>query len=187
LAPRWLAGIEADLQASGQKGSALGVFSGTTTNCSFAVCTFTNTTDITAKLSWFGTVRGRAGIEQNGLWFYGTGGMAYGRVSVSGTNTFYVADASNPATAVIYSTPFSYSVTKVGWVVGAGIEGRLNVRQWTWKIEYLHMDLGSIGGGSFANTPSINIVPSTAPIAALSSSKFTDEIVRIGINYQLSP
>jgi FecR-like protein/outer membrane protein with beta-barrel domain len=187
LAPRWLAGIEADLQASGQKGSALGVFSGTTTNCSFAVCTFTNTTDITAKLSWFGTVRGRAGIEQSGLWFYGTGGMAYGRVSVSGTNTFYVADASNPATAVIYSTPFSYSVTKVGWVVGAGVEGRLSVRQWTWKIEYLHMDLGSIGGGSFANTPSINIVPSTAPIAALSSSKFTDEIVRIGINYQLSP
>jgi outer membrane immunogenic protein len=176
LAPRWLAGIEADFQASGQKGTTRGLFSGITTDCSFNTCVFTNTTDITAKLSWFGTARGRAGMEQNGLWFYGTGGLAYGKVSVSGTNTFSVTATPGPVT-VVYSTPFSYSKTKWGWVAGAGIEGRFGVSKWTWKIEYLHMDLGSIGGGSFGGLP----------VVALNSSKFTDEIVRFGINYKISP
>ncbi len=186
LAPRWLAGFETDFQASGQKGSALSVFSGITSSCSFTTCVFSNTTDITAKLSWFGTVRGRAGIEQNGLWLYGTGGLAYGKVSVSGTNTFSVT-GTPPPTTVVYSTPFSYSKTKMGWVIGAGVEGRFGLSRWTWKIEYLHMDLGSIGGGTFANVPSANVIPSNAPVVTLNSTRFTDEIVRIGINYQLSP
>ena len=183
LTPRWLAGIEADFQASGQKGSSRGAFSGTTFDLNgiacttVATCAFTNTTDITAKLSWFGTVRGRAGIEQNGLWFYGTGGLAYGKISVSGTNTFHASDNVSILDTVTYTTPFSYSTTKWGWVAGAGIEGRLSVSKWTWKIEYLHMDLGSIGGGSFGTTPYIT----------LNSMNFTDDIVRVGINYQISP
>lgn len=182
IAPRWLAGLEADIQASGQKGSALGVFSGFTTNtppfgCTDPICAYTNTTDITAKLSWFGTVRARAGVERNGTWFYGTGGFAYGRITVSGTNTFTVTDAvAAPPTTVVFSTPFSYSKTKLGWVAGVGAEGRLGVGKLTWKIEYLHIDLGSIGGGSFGSIPLVTV----------NSTKFTDEIVRVGINYPLS-
>jgi outer membrane immunogenic protein len=174
IAPRWLAGIEADIQSSGQKGSALGAFFGADPACSTPVCTYSNTTDVTAKLSWFGTVRARAGVEQNGIWFYGTGGFAYGRITISGTNTFTVTDTT-PATAV-FSTPFSYSRTKSGWVVGAGAEGRLGASKWTWKIEYLHIDLGSIGGGSFGSVPLVTV----------NSIKFTDEIVRLGINFPLS-
>lgn len=183
LAPRWLAGIEADFQASGQKGSGLGVFSGVSSSnaipqtCTDPVCAYTNTTDITAKLSWFGTARGRAGIELNGLWFYGTGGLAYGKVSVSGTNTFRINDPSNIPPTFVYSTSFSYSKTKLGWVIGTGVEGRFSLSNWTWKIEYLHIDLGSIGGGSFGGVP----------LVTLDSAKFTDEIVRVGINYKLSP
>jgi outer membrane immunogenic protein len=174
IAPRWLAGIEADIQGSGQKGSSIGAFSGTTFSCSAPVCTYSNTTDVTAKLSWFGTVRARAGVEQNGIWLYGTGGFAYGRITISGTNTFTVTDVS-PATAV-FSTPFSYSRTKLGWVAGAGAEGRLGASKWTWKIEYLHIDLGSIGGGSFGSVPLVTV----------NSTKFTDEIVRLGVNFPLS-
>jgi outer membrane immunogenic protein len=181
LAQTWLAGFEADIQAANQKGSALGMFSGTTSGlginpaCTAVVCTYTNTTDITAKLSWFGTVRGRAGTEVEGLWLYATGGLAYGRVSVSGRNTFTVTETGGFQT-VTYSVPFSYSATKVGWVAGVGAENRIGVGRWTWKIEYLHVDLGSVGGGSFGTLPVVNI----------NSVKFTDEIVRFGLNYVFS-
>src|SRR5262249_24111024 len=128
----------------------------------------------TAKLSWFGTARGRAGTELNGLWFYATGGLAYGQISASGTNTFTVTATGIP-TPVVYATPIIYSVTKVGWVVGAGIEGRLGVGPWRWKVEYLHVDLGSFGTGPFGSAPTVNI-----------DTRFTDEIARVGFNYPLS-
>jgi hypothetical protein len=174
LATGWLAGIESDIQAAGQKSSALGQFSGITEACTFLACAYTNTTDITAKLSWFGTTRGRAGVELNGLWLFATGGLAYGQVSVSGTNTVTVTGLGVP-TPVVYSTPIDYSVTKVGWAAGGGIEGRVGLSQWTWKVEYLHVDLGSIGPNSFGSVPIVNI-----------ESKITNEIARIGFNYPLS-
>jgi hypothetical protein len=176
FASHWLAGVETDLQASGQKGSIHDVFSGTTSGvaCTSLLCTYTNTTDITAKLSWFGTTRGRVGTELNGLWLYGTGGLAYGELSFSGINSFTVTGSGLPM--LVYSTPINYSLTKVGWVVGGGIEGRLGVSQWTWKVEYLHIDLGSIGTHDVGSLPAVTINGGT----------FTDEIVRLGINYPLS-
>jgi outer membrane immunogenic protein len=184
LAPQWIGGIEADFQGSGQRDSSRGLFSGiaigTTANqvCnSSQTCNYTNTTDMTARLSMFGTIRGRVGTLFNNLLLYGTGGLAYGKLSVSGTNTFNVICSTCLAgvTTVTYSTPFSYSMTKAGWTLGAGIEGLLGVRNWTWKVEYLHIDLGSIGSGSFGTTPSVT----------LGTGKFTDEIVRVGLNYRV--
>jgi hypothetical protein len=176
--PGWLAGIEADIQSAGQKSSALGQFSGTTSGvigaCTALTCTYTNTSDITARLSWFGTARGRAGAEVNGLLLYATGGLAYGQVSVSGTNTFTVSALGVP-TPVIYTTPINYSVTRVGWAAGGGIEGRLGLSRWTWKVEYLHVDLGTIGPYSFGSVPTVKI-----------DTRITDEIARIGFNYPLS-
>lgn len=181
FSPGWLAGLEADLQGSGEKASGSGVFSGSTMDgpdCSDPICTYTNTTDITAKLNWFGTARGRVGALWNNMLFYGTGGLAFGEVSVSGTNTFSI---TNNGTTVNYSTPFSYSKTKTGWTAGAGIEGLLGVRNWTWRVEYLHIDLGSIGAGSFGTGSS-----GTTPSVTLSTGKFTDDIVRIGLNYHFA-
>jgi hypothetical protein len=63
----------------------------------------------------------------------------------------------------------------VGWVAGAGVEGRLGVSRWSWKAEYLHVDLGSIGTHSLG----------ALPVVDLASSRVTDEILRLGINYQL--
>jgi hypothetical protein len=173
-----LAGIETDIQAVGQKGSALGQFSGITSGaaCStvtLLTCAYLNTADITARLSWFGTARARAGAEVNGLLFYATGGLAYGQVSVSGSDTFTVA--ASGFTPVVYTTPINYSVTKVGWAAGGGIEGRVGLSRWTWKLEYLHIDLGSIGPYSFGSVPTVVI-----------DNRITDEIARIGFNYPLS-
>jgi len=176
IAPNWLGGIEADIQCSGQKGSARGGFSGNTTTCTNGDCSFASAHDITARLNWFGTFRARGGFESNGLWVYGTAGLAYGKVSVSGNNTLLLHDNSFSPPELVASlfTPFNYSQLKVGWTAGLAIEGLIGNGPWRWKVEYLHIDLGTINGGAFGGLPTILV----------NTTRFTDEIVRAGFNYK---
>jgi outer membrane immunogenic protein len=174
IAPTWLGGVEADFQGSGQKGSARGVFGGDGLYCTTESCSFAHANDITAKLNWFGTFRGRVGPEINGVWFYGTAGVAYGQVSVSGTNTAVFVDNSGPTVVGASSTPYSYSQLKGGWTAGVGAEGLIGNGPWRWKVEYLHIDLGNINGGTFGAVPFVQV----------NTTRFTDEIVRVGFNYK---
>jgi outer membrane immunogenic protein len=72
----------------------------------------------------------------------------------------------------------------VGWTAGAGIEASLwwwnpnpRASNWTAKLEYLHIDLG---------TRTINTVDiDGAPFAV--SNRVRDDIVRIGVNYHFWP
>ena len=41
-------------------------------------------------IDWFGTVRAKLGFAQNNWLLYGTGGLAYGQVSTSGSNNITV-------------------------------------------------------------------------------------------------
>ena len=66
---------------------------------------------------------------------------------------------------------FSASDTRVGWTVGAGLEYAF-LGNWTAKIEYLYVDLGSFDT-SF-----------TAPIR--NEVSFKENIVRLGLNYKFS-
>lgn len=173
LAPNWLAGVEADLQWSGEKAYGLASFdTGSGTTC--RNCSFNNTTGITARLSWFGTYRARAGYEWNGLWLYGTGGLAFGGISVSGINTLTSLVNSVPVGSVL--APYSYSSTEFGWVAGFGVEGLIGNGKWRWKAEYLHLQFYPAGGGLFGPTP----------VGAVNINGFTDDIVRVGLNYRLT-
>jgi outer membrane immunogenic protein len=180
IAPHWLGGIEVDIQGSGQRGSAHGGFAGNTTLCTSGVCSFTSAHDITARLNWFGTFRGRAGFESNGLWIYGTAGLAFGEVSASGSNSLSLFDNVSQSSVGSYSTPFSYSQLKGGWAGGVGIEGLVGNSPWRWKVEYLHIDLGSINGGAFGGASPFNILPSIL----VNTTRFTDDILRVGFNYK---
>jgi outer membrane immunogenic protein len=181
-APGWLAGFEADFQWSGQKNSRRGGFFGDTTDCSSSDCSFLNTTDITAKLSYFGTVRGRIGPEFNGLWVYVTGGLAYGKLSFDVANSLVLLNnvvpfGFPPAVVGTYTNAFSFSEWLAGYAVGVGIEGLLGADgKWRWKLEYLHIELGSIGG----------VVSGRNPAIGVTSGTFTDDIVRVGLNYRLN-
>jgi outer membrane immunogenic protein len=173
--PNWVLGIEADLQASGQRDSAsrsdpfLLFFPNTEGPPSIVPGTATFSHE--EKLQWFGTVRGRIGYAfWNDVMLYGTGGLAYGHVSSSVTETVTIGGISTAAS-------FSDSKTKVGWTLGAGIEGALpNTRNWTWKVEYLYIDLGTVDY-AFSD-PTLG--------AVMISNKVTDNIVRVGINYRLN-
>ncbi len=177
IAPHWLAAIEADIQGSGERGTAHGLFLGSTTDCSTEDCRFTNSTDITKKLTWFGTLRFKTGYEVNGIWIYGTAGLAYGELSISGANTLTLIDNSGREGAPnnvmgLFLSPFHLSQFQFGYSAGLGAEGLIAATNWRWKAEWLHIDLGSTDGGVFF------------PGLLVRGTRFTDEIVRIGFNYR---
>jgi outer membrane immunogenic protein len=72
---------------------------------------------------WFGTLRGRAGFAINNMLLYGTFGLAYGDLKAE----FGGLDESK---------------TLVGWTGGLGMEVGF-APNWSAKVEYLYMDLGS--------------------------------------------
>jgi outer membrane immunogenic protein len=168
----WLVGLEADIQGSGERGSSTITCLGCSDDGANIV------TSLTEKLNWFGTVRGRAGVLATpDVLLYATGGLAYGEVNVSGT---VAGDgAVGPATVVLPGT----SSTRAGWTAGAGVEGHIG-GNWTAKLEYLYMDLGTVSGGPVQLT---GILVSARTVAGLSySSHFTDNIVRVGVNYHFN-
>lgn len=159
--PSWLLGFESDFQGSSEQASAT-----TTMATAFTPAVLArqfpppNTLVDVEKLQWFGTVRGRVGWTPNqGALLYLTGGLAYGGVTSNPTfNTFNA----------------NFSTTKVGWVIGTGVEVFI-VKNWTAKVEYLYMDLGSI-----TNTFTVGLAP---PVPFVLNSHITDQIVRVGFNY----
>lgn len=174
----WLLGLEGDIQWSDQKGSAGYLCSVTlgpnpcTPNNTFVPGATGTALAIDQKLEWFGTVRGRAGLLATPRWLlYVTGGLAFGEIKTTGTMNGFASFSGLPIASV-----GSTSTTRAGWTVGAGVEGKIT-QNWSAKLEYLYMDLGSFGSGPFSLAPG-------APIAANVNSKFTDNILRVGINYQ---
>ena len=165
----WVFGVEADFQGSDQKGSSSisNPFSVFLDDNNLPTVFSINQT-FEAKILWFGTVRARAGLLIDPtLLAYLTGGLAYGRINIAGT----ITDTSVPTTWSFGSTP-----TNFGWTLGGGIEGAIpSTVDWTWKVEYLYIDLGSVSGTGFdpdfLSTFNWN-------------TKVTDNIVRVGVNYR---
>jgi outer membrane immunogenic protein len=97
------------------------------------------------KNEFLSTVRGRVGYAFDRVMPYVTGGLAVGSVKVS--------DALN-----------STDKTKAGWTVGAGVEFQF-APQWSAKVEYLYVDLGSVDLASY-------------------NTDFYANVVRGGVNYK---
>jgi outer membrane immunogenic protein len=196
----WVFGLEGDIQGSGQRGSTNAACPGgaptpiaaLSSACAPGhvgdttpgnVVAFPVTINLSEKLEWFGTVRGRIGPTITPtILAYVTGGLAYGQVNVAGTiggTNITGQNGTNTSTLTPVAGSFSNSTTKVGWTVGAGVEGVVS-GNWTARIEYLYMDLGSVSG-TF-------VTPITAPSGAFLTSRYsshiTDNIVRVGLNYR---
>ena len=72
----------------------------------------------------------------------------------------------------------SHNVTRAGWVIGAGIESALG-DNWSVKVEYLHVDLGTITASGGVTTQG------SASNATLNfSTKVTSDLVRVGAAYK---
>jgi outer membrane immunogenic protein len=103
---------------------------------------------------WFATARGRVGYAFDRFMPYITGGAAFGDVE-----------------AKVNPLALSASETRVGWTAGAGLEYAF-LGNWTAKIEYLYVDLGSFG------------TTFTAPVP--NNVSFKGNVVRAGLNYKFS-
>ena len=136
-------GLEGDVSYADVNGSAL---TAATAPCFIQGCT--------ARLSWFATVRARVGYSIGDWMPYVTGGGAVGEIKGS-------ADLGACSSAVTCS----FDETRWGWTVGGGLEYRFYAN-WSAKVEYLYMNLG---------TPSFNA-------ASVTSSAFAYNIVRAGVN-----
>jgi outer membrane immunogenic protein len=155
----WVFGLEADIQGTSEDGSN----STSLTTIIPGAPAVTGALSYSEKLPWFGTVRGRFGVLANPNWLlYATGGLAYGEVDTSATITSGALAASS-----------SFDTTRLGWTVGGGVEAFLS-RNWSAKVEYLYVDLGS-----FSNT--FTGVGTFTPVTL--STHVTDNIVRAGLNY----
>ena len=146
----------------------------------------TLTTQYQAKIDWFGTARGRVGYAADQFLFFATGGLAYGRVAVSGTNSFADTDVVCVPGCFSFSstgaTGFGASRTNAGWALGGGVEGAfLPMSRWTWKAEYLHVDLGSL---DTIVAPAIGAISVGVPPAVTMHTHFSDDILRVGVNYR---
>jgi outer membrane immunogenic protein len=154
----WVYGLEADIQ-----GASMNASSSATVTPPAAV---TGTATVEHKLRWFGTVRGRLGYAASNWLFYGTGGLIYGGVTSSLTQS-----ATNG-----YFATNSTSSTRAGWTLGAGTEVGF-WGKWSAKAEYLYFDLGRdsvtiLGTGAFTG------------ITYTASQKTAGHLLRAGVNYR---
>jgi outer membrane immunogenic protein len=184
---RGVFGLEADIQATAQKGSssltdfipgtpgtlaipciplevAPGCLPGTGTAGTPGTPSITGLINYQNKLPWFGTFRGRIGFTPAERWLvYATGGLAYGEVNT-------VESLTVGGTSVALST----NAIRLGWTVGGGVEAAIR-DGWTAKFEYLYIDFGSVTDAL------VGIAPIT-PIAT--RSHVTDNVLRVGVNYR---
>jgi outer membrane immunogenic protein len=175
----WVWGLEADIQGTGERGSR-------DLTCPVGVCTPSTVLpgfhalvilvpgaavplSLDQKIDWFGTVRGRAGVLVSPkVLLYATGGLAYGEVKSSET----------------LGTAYSTTDTRVGYTVGAGVEGAIG-GNWTAKLEYLYVDLGRTSGSFASAIPAFGAgTVASGTLTSSYSSRITDNVLRVGVNYR---
>jgi outer membrane immunogenic protein len=152
LSRHLVVGVEADIQDSGIGAASV-----------LQPWGYTYSSDLT----WFGTVRGRAGFVFGPALLYGTGGFAYGGIKNN-------IDAGGP--------DFRYvcNKTATGYVAGGGLEYKF-APAWSAKIEYQYLNFGK----NDPVRPDGRTWGSFAPFGTIEEDAF--HTVRFGLNYHVSP
>ncbi len=157
FAPHWVVGVEGDFQGASQKDSSCVL------DCSGNGIISAFSVDDTQKIKWFATARARFGYTGSPYLLYVTGGAAWAQVHNNLTVFVNTLDAAGSA-----------NFNQSGWTIGAGVETHLG-GNWTAKLEYLYLDLGSFTDVAFQNNRTFTSV-----------SDVRDHIVRVGLNYKLA-
>jgi outer membrane immunogenic protein len=133
-----------------------------------------STVNLSSRLDYLGTVRGRLGYAYDRVLVYGTGGFAYGTVE-------HNASLNVPGAGTLASA--NLKATEIGFAYGGGIEYALPISpffHWsdtsavTVRAEYLRYELGD-------TSASLAAVPNIATSVKL---KDVGNIARAAINYK---
>ena len=178
---RFVAGVEADMQAEPERPGATRAFSTLPVPGFPGIAYIQSATISNRSVDYIGTVRGRLGFTVTPcLLAYATGGLAYGEVLSRTSITQRVTGPSSVPNP--YSGHGSFDNPSAGWTGGGGLEWMFMTR-WSIKTEYLYYDLGSVR----YNVKPLNnfntsgtLFTTTAPT---STTKFDGNIVRAGLNF----
>jgi outer membrane immunogenic protein len=151
-APNWLLGVEADVSGADLNGAAKNV---------------AGIAQVNEKINAFGTARGRLGYVANNWLFYGTGGFAWSDDTFTRTQ-LAAATGSPPAGDVHTNSP-----TRTGWAAGGGIEYGF-AKNWTARLEYLHLDLSD---------QSFSFTASNGVFRGVDEGRLSIDSVRVGVSY----
>ena len=164
-----VAGLEADFQGTGQRGTA--TFPPVNELICGAACTsITTSGTLTQKMPWFGTFRARLGVlPSEHLLLYVTGGLAYAQIKSTAATSFVAMTPGGTFTGGMSS---SVSNDRAGWTAGVGAEWMF-AKQWSAKLEYLYMDYGHINDG-FTGVGTLAVLGI--------NSHVTDNVLRAGVN-----
>ncbi len=157
-------GLEADANGLTGKQSRLVLFPGPAPAAGDTFAT-------SAESNFLATVRGRLGLAFDRLLFYATGGLAIGTVKITDTDT---------VNGGVTLETTSSTTTRTGWTAGGGLEYAF-APNWTAKLEYLYVDLGSF---DTTITCLANCAGGVGSPDAIVHHKWTDNIVRVGLNYK---
>jgi len=125
LTPMFVVGAEADFQ-----GTSIGS-GGNSNNTAWLWGMGWGNGGASARINWFGTVRGRLGLtfpSMPTLLLYGTGGFAYGEIANNGGF-------------------WHWNTTGTGWTAGGGAEWMF-WPNWSAKVEYLYTQLSGNNGNN---------------------------------------
>ncbi|MGJ0509332.1 MAG: outer membrane protein [Methylocystis sp.] len=178
----FVAGVEADIQGLTGNSASRSVITaapvGDGTN-------YVAITSARGNLDYIGTVRGRLGwLFTPTLLVYGTGGLAYGGVSLNTASLVYndVFVTTNHLPASFGGVNFSN--TQVGWTAGGGLEWMF-MPNWSAKVEYLYYDLGTVAQ-NFAMPATDNASGLNALFGGQVRARVNGNIVRAGVNYHFN-
>lgn len=143
-------GVEADIEGANISGSGLYSQNGGAPI----------TDHINNKTDWQGSFRGRVGVAANNWLFYGTGGVAWADIKHD-----YVTGIAGPPIT-------SFSETRTGWTVGAGVEYGISAN-WRARAEYRYTDYGTLTNNVGAQF-----------VGGLQDQKITESAVRGGVSYK---
>ncbi|TPJ30551.1 porin family protein [Mesorhizobium sp. B2-8-3] len=111
-----------------------------------------------ADLRWQGSARVRVGYAFDRFLPYVTGGVAFGN--------FRFAGGPDPATLQ------SWTKTKTGWTIGAGLEYAF-ADKWSARLEYRYTDFGTASGNEAPVFPDV-----------IETMKIRGHAVRVGVSYK---
>ena len=172
-------GLEGDISSFRMHSNAAGTFPFPSTT------TLTFNANTSVSTDWLFTLRPRVGYAAGSWLLYATGGLAVTNESIS-----QVSGVLNAATFTS-----SFSSTRAGWTVGAGVEHMLT-KNWVVRAEYLHTDFGTANGPGVGNLPTgvlgnllctagAPVLTGPATITGCSvSNRLTAEIFRVGVSYK---
>lgn len=138
---------------------------------------------VSSSIDFLASIRGRVGIANGPVLFYGTGGVAWTGYNASATSPEGEADPrdGDPSNE---SGTYSWSDDRIGWVAGGGVEVQVTENM-TIRLEAMHYDFGSVTFGHEGDLEDFDEEAGNIE-GIFGSQKLTVNQVRIGASYRFN-